>query len=375
MLDVLRRLATDGLLLGSPGIVIAASNSGGRAAATVAAGVTSLKTGAPMLTGQRFAIGSISKTLVAVVIHQLVSEGRLDLRDSCGDYLGDEIIGSIANAAGATLESMLNHTSGIPTWEFDADWIRRGRGERFEPGNPFGKLDTLAYIRNRHPATNPVGAAYAYSNSNHTLLGLIIEKVTGSAFTDAIRTRITWPLGLGSFALESFEPIPEGAMAAGHHLASPFFRATAGVHPAFPENGPDIIDTSRADLSPEWAAGGFVATMSDLAAYGRALATDAFGPNVGTAMRAFRTFPGMTEDPKPRRVGLGLFEFDTPAGPVAAHFGGVLGYCAALILPLEEQGPVLAAGFNLGRMHTAATDEHGVWQRWLLDEAYPALSG
>lgn len=326
-----------------------------------------------MLAAHRFAIGSISKTLVAVVIHQLVAEGRLDLQARGGDHLGDEIVGGIANAAEATLESMLNHTSGIPSWEFDPDWIRRGRGDRHQPGNPFGKHDTLTYIRHRHPATNPVGAAYAYSNSNHTLLGLVIEKVTGEELVDVVRERITWPLGLGSLALESFEPIPDGAMAGAHHLATPFFRATAGLHPSFREVGPDIIDTGLADLSPEWAAGGYVATMSDLAAYGRALATDAFGESVGAAMRDFRTFPGVPDKPRPRRVGLGLFEFDSPSGRVAAHFGATLGYCAALILPVDGDGPVVTAGLNLGRMHTAAEDEHFIWQRWALDELYPAL--
>ena len=35
---------------------------------------------------------------------------------------------------------------------------------------------------------------------------------------------------------------------------------------------------------------------------------------------------------------------------------------------------VLAIGLNLGRMHTAASNEHGGWQSWAIDEAYPAVA-
>jgi D-alanyl-D-alanine carboxypeptidase len=365
-------LVREGLKLGSPGVVVSAIDVYGTSA-SAAAGLSSLRDHSPMTTHYRFAIGSITKTIVAVVVHQLVDEGHLSLNATGNDYLDEEILAGIANAREATLHTMMNHTSGIPSWEFDPDWIRRGRGDRFDPTRSFGKLDTLTYIRDRQPATGPVGKRYSYSNTNHTLLGLIIERVTGNDFATEVRRRVFESIGVTSFALESFEQIPEGAMAGAHHLATPFFRQTAGISSAFPEVSPDIIDTSAADLSPEWAAGGYVATMEDLATYGRALATDAYGMKVGRSLRAFESFEGPLHLPKPRRVGLGLFEIQTPVGAVAVHFGGTLGYCAAMMFPPDKPGPILTVGFNLGRMHTAAEDEHNIWQRWVLDEAFPAI--
>ena len=369
----LQHIARDGLSLGSPGIVVAAVGDDGERS-IAAAGISSLQRRDPIRTDHRFAIGSIGKTIAAVIIHQLVEEERLDLNATGGDYLGEDFLTGIANAAEAPLRTMLNHTSGIPSWEFDPDWIRRGRGDEFDPTRPFGKLDTLEYIRNRHPPTGAVGERFSYSNSNHTLLGLIVEQVTRDTFIAEARRRVFEPIGATSFAMESFEPIPDGAMACAHHLASPFFRQTAGIHPSFPETGPGIIDTSAANLSPEWAAGGFVASMNDLATYGAALADNAFGASVGESMRAFRKLEGTPDLPKPRRVGLGLFEYPTPSGPVAGHFGGTLGYCAALLFPAQGTGAVLTIGFNLGRMHTAAEDEHGSWQRWVMDQAYPGIA-
>ena len=54
---------------------------------------------------------------------------------------------------------------------------------------------------------------------------------------------------------------------------------------------------------------------------------------------------------------------------MAGHFGGTLGYCAALMFPPVGVGTVVALGLNPGRMHTAA--EHALWQSWLLEKVYP----
>ena len=108
-------------------------------------------------------------------------------------------------------------------------------------------------------------------------------------------------------------------MATPHHLATPFFRATAGVSHHFVQRGGDLIDTSAVDLSPEWAAGGYIAAMADLARNGQALVENAFGEGVGAALRAYREIDGTPESPFPRRPGLGLFEFLGPSGPVAGH--------------------------------------------------------
>ena len=367
-------LAREGLNTGSPGVVIACLCREGLIQA--AAGVSSLRRGDPLLPDHRFAIGSITKTVVAVVVHQLVAEDLLDLSATPAEYLDAAVITGIANADRAPLRTLLDHTSGIPSWEFDPDWIRRGRGEWFAPGHPFAKDETLSYLRGRYPPVNAPGERYSYSNTNHTLLGLIVERTTGRTFESEARRRVLDPLDLRSFALESFEPIPAGALATPHHLATPFFRTTAGISPVFTEIATDVIDTSAADLSPEWAAGGYVATVGDLCRYGHGLMTNACGESAGSAMRAFRDVEGTPRRPYRLRVAPGLFELDTPSGPVAGHFGGTLGHCAALLFPPSGSGVVLAVGLNLGRMHTDADSdaEHSVWKRWIVDDVYARVA-
>ncbi|MCG8399952.1 beta-lactamase family protein, partial [Bacillus atrophaeus] len=76
----------------------------------------------------------------------------------------------------------------------------------------------------RHPATHAPGAAYAYSNSNYTLLGLVIEKVTGHDAVHELRARVLDPLGLADIRMEGFEPVDAGRLPARYHFDTPEFR-------------------------------------------------------------------------------------------------------------------------------------------------------
>lgn len=122
---------------------------------TDAVGYANLNTRDPANEAYLYGIGSVTKTFVATVIHQLVDEGRLSLEATAVDILGTEAVRGIPNADSALIRHLLNHTSGIPTWEFAPEWIRRGRGAEMNPARIWGKTETLAYINHgRHPATN-----------------------------------------------------------------------------------------------------------------------------------------------------------------------------------------------------------------------------
>jgi D-alanyl-D-alanine carboxypeptidase len=65
---------------------------------------------------------------VPCVIEQLIDEGRLNLEATGRELLGDAVVAGIPNADRATVRQLLDHTSGVPSWEFDSQWIRHGRG-------------------------------------------------------------------------------------------------------------------------------------------------------------------------------------------------------------------------------------------------------
>lgn len=139
-----------------------------------ARGVANRKTKEPMPTGEQLRIASISKLYTAAVIHQLVSERKLDLDAPATDYLPDGSLKGVPNAD-ASLRQLLNHTSGIPDY-YDArsyifsDWKK--------PITPEFALS----VAKRRSATNDIGESYAYSNTNYQILALIAEAVTGDTF-------------------------------------------------------------------------------------------------------------------------------------------------------------------------------------------------
>jgi len=340
----LQSLVEQAVANGNPGVSAAVATREG-VIWTGVAGKADLTTGAPVRPDMLFGIGSITKTFVAVVVLQLVEEGRLRLDDTPASLLGD-VVKDIANADRATVAQLLNHTSGIATWEFDAQWIREGRGDRLDPARLWGKTDTLAYIRGDAP-TAPPGVKHDYSNTNFTLLGLMIEKVTGQDAVLEIRRRILDPLGIKDIYLEGFESLPVQRLARRYHRASEAFRRDAGVNPAFPVVRDGLIDASRSNLSVEWTAGGMVATATDLARYAVALRD---GRLLRPQSMAFM-LDWLPLDER-ESVGHNLFRLRSPDSDLTlvGHSGGVLGY-GAIMYWVEGADAAVVVMQNLGTMH------------------------
>jgi CubicO group peptidase (beta-lactamase class C family) len=123
----------------------------------------------------RFRIGSITKMFTASMILQLVEEGKLELTDSLARFFPQ-----IPNAGKITIAQMLNHRSGIPN-------IAPPQGR--EPGMPITKDEMLALVASGTPLFEP-GTQHSYSNSGYFLLGLILERVTGKSYAEALEERI-----------------------------------------------------------------------------------------------------------------------------------------------------------------------------------------
>ena len=111
----------------------------------------------------------------------------------------------------------------------------------------WGKSDTLPYLV-WHVAIAPPGQKYSYSNTNYTLLGMIIEKVTGNDVVREFHERIITPCALTDVFLEGFEPLPlRDRLPRRYHWATAEFRRDAGINAGLSASAEDLIDVSASN--------------------------------------------------------------------------------------------------------------------------------
>jgi D-alanyl-D-alanine carboxypeptidase len=344
--QALRTELAKGLARGMPSVSVAIATRQG-VIWSGALGYADLPSRSRAHPGYLYGIGSITKMFVACVIEQLIDEGKLSLDATAGDILGAQLLQGIPNAERSTVRELLDHTSGVPSWEFDPSWIRKGRGADMVVGHLWGKTEALDFLKSgRDPPTNAPGAGYGYSNSNYTLLGLILEKVTGHEAVAEIHERITAPLGLLDVRFEGFEPVDAGRIPSRYHFATPQFLRDAGMHPSFRRINRQLIDVSRSNLSTEWTAGAIVATARDLALFARALRDGHIvSPAALQRMESFKA----TDDPD-EDMGQGLALDRYGRERLIGYTGNVLGFGAAVGWAPDED-VVIALMTNVGAMH------------------------
>jgi D-alanyl-D-alanine carboxypeptidase len=124
----------------------------------------------------QFGIGSVTKSVIAAQMMQLVEAGELSLDAPVTDYLPADFT---FDTNGATIRQLLSHRSGIPEWYGDA------MDERFAADRSrVWELDEVLALVGA--ARRPVGA-FEYADTNYNLLGLVIEHVRQRPLVDVLR--------------------------------------------------------------------------------------------------------------------------------------------------------------------------------------------
>ncbi|MEZ4267358.1 MAG: serine hydrolase domain-containing protein [Myxococcota bacterium] len=262
-------------------------------------GLADADLGLALVPGDRFRVGSVTKTFVTALILQRVEEGTLALDDPADQWLTGFDFG-----AGITLERLLNHTSGLFNYTDDANFL----GKSTAPATP---TEIIAWARAHGDVFAP-GADWSYSNTGFYVLGLAVEAVAGEPLAEVLRSRLLAPQGLGDTFFESFEPMPGGRVT-GHALGSPV--------------------EGLLDMSWAWAAGGMVSNGDDLCRWAEALYR---GDVLSPASRAALVAPAALPGGKFAAYGLGSY-LDTRGGvSVVGHTGSTMGFRGEVFIHLAS---------------------------------------
>ncbi|WP_171169840.1 serine hydrolase [Streptomyces sp. I05A-00742] len=270
------------------------------------AGVADLRTGRRIRRTDRFRAGSITKTVVATVVLQLVAEGRLRLDEPVARRLPSREATALRRRGltrNVTVRQLLTHTGGLFSYTDDRSFSRSFLGEgsaghRFEPHTPGALVRTAL----SHRSYAPPGARYHYSNTDYLLLGMVIRQVTGRSYAAEARRRVLGPLHLTGTSFPGTRvtlPAPHGRA----YTPSP--------------RGP--VDVTDLNPSVAGAAGELVSTLPDLNRFFAALLGGALLPP--PELRAMRDTSASGG-----RYGMGLFPVRLPCGAVLwGHNGEISG--------------------------------------------------
>jgi D-alanyl-D-alanine carboxypeptidase len=300
------------------------------------AGVGELQARTPMRVDDRIRAGSILKTFLAAVTLQHVEEGRLSLDQKLPELLPRTVTERIASADRITLRMLLNHTSGIPEWVNDEVHVRIVR----EPAHVYTDDEALE-IATGQPAVFPPGTSWSYSNTNYTLVGMILERVGGASWRAQVRTRVIDRLRLTST-----------------HLPEPGDHTVPGnyAHGYLDLDG-KAVDLSDVDPSMAGAAGGnaMITTVQDLARFVEAL----FAGRLFKRPETLAAMTTLVDAPHPsglpHRYGLGLESYTIGGTTVIGNSGGSAGY-AVMMFRISDRASTLVTAVNTSDMFTTALE-------------------
>ncbi|WP_430383068.1 serine hydrolase domain-containing protein [Streptomyces sp. P10-4] len=205
------------------------------------AGVRDLRTGAPALENGRFRAGSVTKVVTASIVLQLAAEGRIDLDGTVQQYLPGLLTEDFDPI---TVRQLLNYTSGLRPGASLGDTVEAGYPHRFETLTP---RQVVAASVARGPAYAP-GTRQSYGNIHYTVLGMLIEKVTGDAYAHQAAVRVFRPLGMRHTSF------PDGADPRIHGPHNRGYDRIDGT----------LVDVTDWNMSDRWAAGDMISTTADL---------------------------------------------------------------------------------------------------------------
>jgi CubicO group peptidase (beta-lactamase class C family) len=273
-------------------------------------GFADLAAGTPVTPDTLFEIGSIGKSFTSLALLREHEAGNLDLQAPVARYLPWFEVRSAFPPI--TVHDLLSHTAGIIA------------GTDPTPGVEY----QVWALRETEAATAP-GTSFHYSNVGYKALGLVLERLTGQGYGDAIRSRVLTPLGMAA-SVPAITNALRPRLAVGY--ASLYDDRPA--HPSHPLVPATWLETESGD-------GSIASTPEEMAVYLRMLLNR--GQGVQDRLLSETGFTTMTqrviaieEGDEPTCYGYGIYTLTVDGHAYIGHDGGMVGYSAAMFGDFDD---------------------------------------
>jgi CubicO group peptidase (beta-lactamase class C family) len=206
-------------------------------------GMANMEWDIPNMPDTKFRIGSITKQFTAMLVMQLVEQGKLKLDGKMSDYLPDY---PKSTGDKVTIHHLLTHSSGIPSYTGFPNFFR---DLSRDPYTPEAFVKTFADSALQFEP----GSKFLYNNSGYFLLGAIVEKASGKSFEQALAENILTPLNMKNTGYDHHETVLK--------------KRAAG----YEKRLGDYTNAAYLDMSLPYAAGSMYSTVEDLFLWDQAL--------------------------------------------------------------------------------------------------------
>ncbi len=263
-----------------------------------------------------FRLGSITKQFTAVAIMQLVDQGKLSLDDPLTKFFPE----FTETAKKVTVEHLLTHTSGIPSYTSKPGFIAMMGQDR--------TVQQMLEMMRRDRLEFEPGSAWKYNNSGYFILGAIIENVSGETYADYVAKHIFEPLGMRDSAYEGYARSKQTSVS-GYTAKDKNFQLTPTISMTIP-----------------YAAGALTSNVDDMAKWDSAIASGKLlkAESWKRVFTDYRLSSGQTTN-----YGYGWEIGALEGKKMYAHSGGINGFRThALSLPTEKIYAVVLVNADSG---------------------------
>lgn len=305
--------------------------------------------GIPMRSTARLRIASASKTITAAAIHLLVAEGQLSLDEPVLSHLHLEPAPADPRWGRITVRHLLEHSAGFDRhesydWTFESRLIAQDLGLDHPP-----ELQEIVRYVAALPLDFEPGEGFTYSNLGYSILGLLVEDVSGVPYARFVQERVLAPLAIDRIVpgRTRVEDRPDDEVVYFAHEDEARLPSVFG--------GPLEVPTPDGGfyIEPMLAHGGWIASARDLARFMTGLdqlpqPVDVLSPEALEAMLAPPTsHPDYEGEATYYAHGLIVSRKETTGERAWLHDGSKPGTTA--FMARLEDGTVVVALFNARR--------------------------